>query len=739
MFSDLFKTLEHLPVNTIASDVASAFLNNNIPIVTSETGSGKTMLIPAACALAISEYGEDDIVYVLEPSRYLVMNAASNLRSILGEEKRDLVGYVMSRRNGEEYHVGNKSTRIVFATVGWALKAGLISHAKNIILDEAHETSIDLSITKAILHNRVSNGDAVRLAILSATIDVSEQLEYWGPRCREFFTKGSAFPLDFRHVIPDTGYDETHSLCKTIESFIVEKTKNPEDKVGLLVFVPGVGDIEDVVAHFESVVDRVLKGFDSSMFRTESETDLAFKALLGDLEIATIHGKSSDEEREAASAMPTKRIKILVGTNVIEQGISHPWVNSGISTGTGNVSHSVNSVKRLVREDLPAWRIVQQQGRVNRFGPGTFILHSKKALEERPNQAIPEIVRTEPHDLVLHLASEELSPEDMKFSRREQVDEHKLMTSGLLLRSLDLIETSPEGKLRLTSDGYLTASAPVGPRARAALAEAVRMNMLRELLPLIAMIDMKDIRHAHNKPIYFVQWRKSDLVAQTIAAAHYMKVQRESSIKDLKSFAKNNNISTAKMWEYDQVLDSLERLVRVSADFSFYLRCEEEDIAVKLDMASKRVLFRAFIDSIYSDTGVGIVTSPKTSDTTFVNTWAFIENRFGLAGEVRRIEPKMKTFSSRPFYVLEHITVFTKEDFERLLSVFGRDTIFNRMDNHESSSRALKEFYSERKSSSIISSSISRSSSLSFSAEDSSSSETSESAMALALKKAGIG
>lgn len=739
MFSTVFAKLTHLPVNVIKDDVASDFLNDNIPIVTSEVGSGKTLLIPTACAVEVSRRGENDIVYVLEPTRLLVGNAARTLRKILGKNDQDQVGYIMSSRSGEQVAVMTPDTRIVFCTVGWALKAGIVRDEINIILDEVHDTSIDLSIAKAVLHARRERGETVRIALLSATVDVDEQKDFWGEKAVHFTTEGSGYPLEFEHVVPESDHDI--ALIDETLRLILKTQLAGRDQVGVAVFVAGKGDIEDYVGNFRYRLDQ-LRAADEKMTQVLPELD--------DVEIATIHGKSSEEERAYAEADPRKKIKILVGTNVMESGVSIPWFNAGVSSGNCNVASTVRGAKRLVNEELPVWRIRQQAGRVNRFSPGMFSLVSHVPMEKRPDQALPDIVRLDLDDVVFHMASENIDLSDLKFSERESVDTKKLNLSVNKLSALGLIELAyhPEDDpredafYRLTQDGLLVEKIPTGYRARAALAELWNISKgntvkVADFLPLIAMIEIGDIRYDRRNDLFIGGSRASDLINQTMAVAQFMKKQKTSKFEDLRDFAQMNNINMHTIKEYDDLLMAIEKIVGVNSDFTRIFRALED--ATSLDdynKTSKQLLFRAYIDAIYSDFGAGLATSPIVDSHSRAEVYFIGDTLFGIAGDVRRIDPKKGTFGKFPFHVITNVTAFTKADIRGYLAIYGRGELIKKMSYTETSHRAIEKF--------LETPSISAKSSYTiFRKVDSFSDSPSdvyegESEMALAFKKAGL-
>ena len=165
MFENLYlNALKDLPVNAISDDVMNS-VDNNVSIISSPTGSGKTLTIPAKLADRIPE---NERVVVLVPRKFLAINAAETVAELSGKTLGNEVGYAVGTQGGDEPLFG-KNSKIIFATYGYAISSGMIFYEKNIILDEVHEASMDMSIAKALINYRKSQNDNLRVIEMSAT------------------------------------------------------------------------------------------------------------------------------------------------------------------------------------------------------------------------------------------------------------------------------------------------------------------------------------------------------------------------------------------------------------------------------------------------------------------------------------------------------------------------------------------------------------------------------------------
>lgn len=649
MFSSLFEKLNHLPVSAIAEDIAEHFSLQSIPVVTSDVASGKTMLIPAYCALKLQQDSLDQVVYVLEPTRFLANNAAKALRKLLGKEGENLIGCINSNRsdNSSILHADN---RIIFTTVGYALSAGIVANKNNFILDEAHETSIDLSLTKAYLYHRRKSGDLINVAVLSATIDITNEMEYWGDAAVHFTTSGSAFPVEFLHR-------PAFSLAEAVTTLVEDHNRK-----GVLVFVSGIEEINDAVLSIS--------------------TKLLTHGI--DFEIEMIHGNSSGDEQNRASRDPRRDVKILVGTNVLESGVSLTWVDSGVSSGDTKVMHVNGNVRKLQKEELPRWRINQQCGRTGRFEPGVFILAHPTPLDRRPDMSPPDIVRLPLTELVMHCtAFPDIHIRDLQFTKREQPKEKALDRAISTLVEYGLIEHHTDGRVTLTAEGEMIQPLPLSYRAGAAYCEARRLKCEAQMLPLIVLLDIGDLRHDYRDPMHGGGNEKSDLLYQLNTIVQYFSNWRNIPWKERQEYAAHYNVSFKRLQEFDLLLSDLEKKTGIRSDFSMYAGEVSEEQKKRFNKLFKQVIFRAMILEIYPYNGMfGHCKIPVTEQDGAMFTSAtptkttnyrvdFPDREIMCAGNIRIISPKRGS----PFAILESITAFTKEDLSYLIDRFGIKTL----------------------------------------------------------------
>jgi len=179
-----------------------------------ETGCGKSTVIPLALlrsAEADAEAASADgaaappaLVVVTQPRRIAAISLAQRVAGSLGESVGGTVGFAI----GNDF-VGSPATRLLFVTTGWLLHmaaapatrgraGGVLERASHLVLDEAHDRSLDADFLSLLLKRRMLAAAAVavaggaapprmpKLVVMSATLQ--------GDLFRQYFS-ASAQPL----------------------------------------------------------------------------------------------------------------------------------------------------------------------------------------------------------------------------------------------------------------------------------------------------------------------------------------------------------------------------------------------------------------------------------------------------------------------------------------------------------------------------------------------------------------
>lgn len=186
-----------LPVSARRDDIAAAIRDNQVVIVAGATGSGKTTQLPKICL----ELGRESIAHT-QPRRIAARTIAERIAEELGDEVGGIVGYQVRFTDR-----ASASTRIKLMTDGILLNEmnhdRMLSRYDTIIIDEAHERSLNVDFLLGYLHRLLPQRPDLKVIITSATIDPQSFAAHFADASGEpapiIEVSGRTFPVEIRY------------------------------------------------------------------------------------------------------------------------------------------------------------------------------------------------------------------------------------------------------------------------------------------------------------------------------------------------------------------------------------------------------------------------------------------------------------------------------------------------------------------------------------------------------------
>ena len=174
-----------LPIAKFERDLVGAIRNNQVLILIGETGSGKTTQLPQYLYRAGFTNNAMKIGCT-QPRRVAAMSVASRVAQETKSRVGGLVGYSV---RFEE--CTSSRTRIKYMTDGMLLREfmddPILSSYSVIIVDEAHERTINTDVLLGLLKDIVKGRPDLRVVVSSATLDAEGFSDYFeGHRCSEY-------------------------------------------------------------------------------------------------------------------------------------------------------------------------------------------------------------------------------------------------------------------------------------------------------------------------------------------------------------------------------------------------------------------------------------------------------------------------------------------------------------------------------------------------------------------------
>lgn len=529
-------TYPDLPISRRRNDILAAMREHQVIVVVGETGSGKTTQLPKmAMELAGEARGR---VGCTQPRR---LAAASVSRRVAEELNCDLGGLVGYQVRFEEKT--GLDTRLKFMTDGILLAETQhdpdLRQYHTLILDEAHERSLNIDFLLGYLRLLLDRRRDLRLVISSATLDAGGFSEFFGG-APIIQVEGRTYPVDLHYLPPQ--HDDEELPAHVARA--VDWLDTLDDRGDVLVFLPGEQEIREVAEKLEG---RNLR----------NTRILPLFARLG----------LADQQRIFHPEQGYRRI--VLATNVAETSLTIPGIIYVIDSGLARVSRysPARQVQRLQIEPVSKASARQRAGRCGRVCEGVCIrLYSEKDWEDRPDFTDPEIRRSALAGALLRMKDLGL-PEMPEFPLPDPPSS-KLVTEGYrTLREIGALDKARQ----LTPVGRKLARLPIDPRLARMLLEAQHEQALPEMLVIVAGLGIMDPRErpadaAQKADQAHAQWKEEDSdflsLLKLWKAAWQFREGRRWRKNQLRKWCGKNFLNFNRMMEWFNLWEDLSRLVR---------------------------------------------------------------------------------------------------------------------------------------------------------------------------------
>jgi ATP-dependent helicase HrpA len=424
--------VKKLPVYEHKQYIIDAIRSNQVIVVESPTGTGKTTQIPKI--LYDAGFAQEGKIGVTQPRRIAAVSVSSYIARQCGGELPGLVGYKMRFVDQTV-----PDTRIVIMTDGILLQElktdQMLSSYSIIMVDEAHERSLNIDFILGLLKSVARERRDLKIIVSSATINARVFSEYFD-ECPVISIEAQMFPVEIRYEPPDRVYDFESILQKIVE--IVTDIDKKGGAGDILVFLSGEGQIKECI---------------SALNELDGSRRMAVLPLYARL--------SQDEQERVFFDFPGRR-KVIVATNIAETSVTIDGIRFVIDPGFSKINYynTKNFTSSLVEVPISRASCNQRKGRAGRTSPGVcFRLYTEEDFENRPLFTEEEIYRRDLSEVVLRMA--ELGIRD--FERFEFISNPGYRNIRGAVRVLRLLQAIDE-KRALTAIGRMMVRFPIGPQ-----------------------------------------------------------------------------------------------------------------------------------------------------------------------------------------------------------------------------------------------------------------------------------
>ncbi|MEO8312671.1 MAG: ATP-dependent RNA helicase HrpA, partial [Caldimonas sp.] len=460
---------EALPVSARREEIAATIARHPVVIVCGETGSGKTTQLPKiALTLGRGRANGGSLIGHTQPRRIAASSVAKRIAEELKTPLGEVVGYKVrfQDRLSAGASVKLMTDGILLAEIQ---SDPLLRAYDTIIVDEAHERSLNIDFLLGHLRQILPRRPDLRVVVTSATIDADRFANHFagtGGPAPVIQVSGRLYPVEirWRPFVESRDHDVADAIVEAVDE--LWRDGRAVGGGDVLVFLPGEREIRDAA-------ERLRKHHPPGV------------------EVLPLFARLSQQQQDEVFAAHSAR-RIVLATNVAETSLTVPGIRFVIDAGTARIKrYSFRSkVEQLPIESISQAAANQRAGRCGRVADGICIrLYDEADFAARPKFTDPEIVRSSLAGVILRMQSLNLgSVEDFPFLEAPPM--RAIADGYLLLNELG----ATDGQNALTTIGRELARLPLDPRIGRMILEARGREALREVLVVASALSLQDVR-----------------------------------------------------------------------------------------------------------------------------------------------------------------------------------------------------------------------------------------------------
>eukprot|EP01039_Chlorochromonas_danica_P010575 gene10575-11716_t len=536
-YQTLKQSRESLPIFAHRSSLLSTILNNQVVVVSGETGSGKSTQLPLYLLedMICSDRGSECSIIITQPRRIAAISLAERVAFERNERVggKGIIGYQVRLQSAL-----SENTRLLYCTTGILLQRlqdpNYLQHLSHIILDEVHERGVETDFLMAFLKQHLINYPQLRLILMSASIQ-EEMFGQYFFNCPVVRVSGRTFPVEVHYIdYIQTILTRKGLLQSSRTSSSSNNTNDKKHKTSIVendhsnssgsVSIQRPDDFNpQLIADLAYLIIRTLP---TRQEREESQTRLSTHSERGEAILVFLSGIQAIQEVEKAMKAkkgllgssvylhklhstfppqeqrnifrPTRKgeWKIILSTNIAETSITVDDVTHVIDTGRMKEHRHdpISGLTTLKEVFISRSSAQQRSGRAGRVSIGTcWRLYSESYLTSIQHVAsfpLPEIQRIALEEIVLQVLLRGLgSPKE--FLSQCLQPPSLLQLQSAIATLIEVKAVLPQPHLPLTALGYHLAKMPMEVRLGKMLIYACLLGCLEPALTIAATFSGK--------------------------------------------------------------------------------------------------------------------------------------------------------------------------------------------------------------------------------------------------------
>ena len=463
----IFDQRRNLPIFQTKKELLRIIRDNQIIVVVGETGSGKTTQLTQY--LMEEGYHRYGLIGCTQPRRVAAVSVAKRVADEVGCELGREVGYAIRFED-----CTSEKTKIKYMTDGVLLREALndneLDKYSAVIMDEAHERSVNTDVLFGILKRVAYQRADFKLIVTSATMD-SEKFSRFFKGAPVFTIPGRTFPVE-------TFFSKTNAKdyveAAVDQAISVHVSKGEGD---ILIFMTGQDDIETTCVLLADRLEQVMSGE-----RSEAAKPLTILPIYSQL--------PGDMQSKIFEKSPHR--KVIVATNIAETSLTVDGVKFVIDSGFSKlkVYNPKIGMDTLYITPISKANANQRKGRAGRTGPGVcWRLYTENTFfYDLLDNNIPEIQRTNLANVVLLLKS--LGVKNLlEFDFMDPPPQYTILNS---MYQLWLLEALDDGG-NLTPMGKAMGQFPLDPALSRMVLMGDALGCVMEMVVIVSMLTVPAI------------------------------------------------------------------------------------------------------------------------------------------------------------------------------------------------------------------------------------------------------
>ncbi len=472
--------------------------NHQVAVVEGPTGSGKSTALPYYLISPPEGYPEDFFtrngqVVITQPR----IQATRNIPAFVA---KDLFGSSI----GSGFDIGFRYSdhpysdwrnRLVYLTDGTLINwivSGQLSKLSVIMIDEAHERSLNIDLILGLLKKLLPRYPHLKLIIASATIKADLFKNYFGTEQTEivkFQGKQKHFVKEYyAEECEKLAYEDIPKLKKIISSALAKKvltlleamSSGEKQEGDILGFLHGAKEIDDAVS-------EIKKGI-------KSDSKLA--ELVDVYPLYTTLPQPEQDKALKSKPDPDRR-RVVITTNVAETSLTVEGIVYVVDSGLIKEAQwdSESETKQVITVLHSKAGCIQRWGRAGRITDGeAYCLYTKNQFKELfLEYTIPQIKRSPLEQIVLTAKAAGID-DITKFEWIQKPPKKELERAPEILKDMGALDKEGD----LTEHGLELQMFAEEPRLANLMTFADRFSCSVEMATIISMIKAGGLRHILN-------------------------------------------------------------------------------------------------------------------------------------------------------------------------------------------------------------------------------------------------